>query len=211
MDIKVRITGDEARISAPSDVDFSNEMKYHNCKFDMKTNEWVVDIDLLDIVRKKLYNLYGMDDFTNDFVNVWVTIPEYHHLEELRGPVKMFGKVIATATSKTSGAFWGKDIVNMSSECDSFGSLKNWKTYVSCGRFKIKNVSKTRILEEKEMYEEDGFIIEILESSKVNKKVLLEERARLIERINEIDKTLQEESDSIMDSKIANHEADFPD
>ncbi|SEA31401.1 hypothetical protein SAMN05660648_02750 [Selenomonas ruminantium] len=211
MDIKVRITGDEARISAPSDVDFSNEMKYHNCKFDMKTNEWVVDIDLLDIVRKKLYNLYGMDDFTNDFVNVWVTIPEYHHLEELRGPVKMFGKVIATATSKTSGAFWGKDIVNMSSECDSFGSLKNWKTYVSCGRFKIKNVSKTRILEEKEMYEEDGFIIEILESSKVNKKVLLEERARLIERINEIDKTLQEESDSIMDSKIANDEADFPD
>ena len=41
MDIKVRIIGDEARISAPSDVDFSNEMKYHNCKFDMKTNEWV--------------------------------------------------------------------------------------------------------------------------------------------------------------------------
>ena len=211
MDIKVRITGDEARISAPSDVDFSNEMKYHNCKFDMKNNEWVVDIDLLDIVRKKLYNLYGMNDFTNDFVNVWVTIPQYHHLEEIRGPVKMFGKVIATATSKTSGALWGKDIVNMSSNCESFGSIKNWSTYVSCGKFKIKNVSKARVLEEREMYEEDGFIIEILESSKVNKKVLLEERAGLSERINEIDKTLQEESDSIMDSKIANDEADFPD
>lgn len=211
MDIKVRIIGDEARISAPSDVDFSNEMKYHNCKFDMKTKEWVVDIDLLDIVRKKLYSLYGMDDFTNDFVNVWVTIPEHKHLEAVCRPVKMFGKVIAAATSKNSGAFWGKDIVNMSSECESWGSVKNWETLVLRGKFKIKNVSKSRVLEEKEIYEDDGFIIEILESSKVNKKVLLEERARLIERINEIDKTLQEESDSIMDSKIANDEADFPD
>ena len=54
MDIKIRITGDEARITAPYDKEFSNEMKYHNCSLDKETNERIVDIDLLDIIRKKL-------------------------------------------------------------------------------------------------------------------------------------------------------------
>ena len=192
IDIKVKILGNEVRISAPFDVEFKEEMHYHNCKWDDETKEWVVDIDLLDIVRKKLYKLYGMDDFTNDFVNVMVTIPKNTDLDGYQKPAKMFGKAIAIATGKKSGAFWGKDIVNISSHCGSDGSYKYWVTYVSSGKFKIKNVSKARVLEEKDKYEEKGFIIEILETSEVNKEILLEERERLVERLNEIDKILQE-------------------
>lgn len=100
MDIKVKILGNEVRISAPFDVEFKEEMHYHNCKWDDETKEWVVDIDLLDIVRKKLYKLYGMDDFTNDFVNVMVTIPKNTDLDGYQKPAKMFGKAIAIATGK---------------------------------------------------------------------------------------------------------------
>ncbi len=191
MDIKINIVGNEARISAPYDEEFLNEMRYHNCRWDFENKEWIADIDLIDIVRTKMKKCFGMDDFTNDFVNVWITIPESEYLVKCCRPVKMFGKVIATATGKKSGAIWGNDIVNISSLCGSGGSFKNWTTWVSKGKFKIKNVSKARILSEKTIYEDDGFIIEIVEPSKINKQILIEERARLMNKINEIDKMIQ--------------------
>ena len=121
-----------------------------------------------------------------------ITIPVGEHLEEIQHPVKLFGKIIATV-SREKGAMWGKDIVNISSNCCSSGIFRNRITWVSPGTFKIKNVSKARILSEKVMYEDEGFIIKIVEPSKINKQILFEERARLMKKMNEIDKMIQQD------------------
>ncbi len=191
MDIKINIVENEARISAPYDKDFLNEMRYHNCRRNSETKEWIVDIDLLDIIRNKIKDIYDIDDFaTNDFIDVWVTIPDYEHLEETEHPIKMFGKIIAKSTRK-GGASWGKDIVNLSSSCN--GHIMHKIIWISPGKFKMKNVSKARVLSEKASYEEAGFIFEIVEHSKINKQILIEERARLMKQMNEIDKMIQQD------------------
>ena len=191
MNIKVDVQEDKVVISAPYDKEFTESMHHFNGKWNSAEKTWTVDIDQLDEVREVLLNVYGVNDLTNDLVDVWVTIPEGHYVGGAQAPAKMFGKVIATAWGRDSGAKWGPDIVNKNSKCSSGGSTKNWITDVSSGTFKIKNVSKSRIEQEKDDYLEEGFVFDIIEKG-IDKEALREEKERLLLRLAEIDKILKE-------------------
>ncbi len=192
MSIKLKTVEDTIVISSPYDKEFTDAMHRLNGKWNSTEKTWSVDVDLLEQVRSVLLEVYGENDLTDDLVDVWVTVPEDYYFESKQSPLKLFGKVIATAWGRDSGAKWGIDIVNKSSECKSGGSVKNWRTIVEAGTFKIKKVSKSRIEADKEAYEKEGFTFEIVEKG-IDRKSLIEEKERLSARIAEIDKLLSEE------------------
>ena len=191
MKVKLEIKEDKVIIAAPYDREFTSAMHNLNGKWDSIKKTWTVDIDVLDEVREILSDIYGANDLTNDLVDVWVTIPENELIEELQAPVKLFGKVVATAWGRDSGAKWGPDIVNKNASCSSGGSMRNWKTFVRTGSFKIKSVSKARIEADRELYEKKGFSFEFV-GKKLDTAALEEEKKRLLDRIAEIDRLLGE-------------------
>lgn len=192
MSVKLKILEDTVVISAPYDKEFTDEMHRLNGKWDSTGKTWSVDIDILDEIREILSDIYGENDLTSDFVDIWVTVPEDYSFNSDQSPLKMFGKVVATAWGRDSGAKWGVDIVNKSSKCSSGGSARYWHTIVEAGTFKIKKVSKSRIEADKKSYEKEGFTFEIVEKG-IDRNALIEEKERLSVRIAEIDKLLSEE------------------
>lgn len=191
MSVEVKIVNNTIKISSPYDQGFVGAMRNMNGKWNSSDKTWNVDVDLLDEVREKLVEFYGESDLTNDFIDLWVTVPEDDYtLDALCAPSKMFGKVVAYATGRDSGAKWGEDVVNKNCKCDSGGSSRNWETQVRAGTFKIKKVSKSRFLADKEEYEEKGFTFEVIEKG-IDEEALIKERAQLVDRIKEIDILLQ--------------------
>ena len=147
---------------------------------------WVIPETAIDAAREIMINVYGYSDITeNETISLKVYFNE--EVSEWHWDVVLFGKVIAHAYNRDSGARIGDDVAFIHGGAMSGGSVKNWESIVEKGSVVIlSNVNKN--IYEKESTEYD-ITVEVLETE-INKQELLSEKERLLKRVAEIDKLL---------------------
>lgn len=154
---------------------------------------WTVPEDYIDDVRDIMKDIYGRDDQTAG-ETVDCEIEFLRDYDEDKAAVIMFGKTIARAWGRDSGAKVGDDVMLVDGSIGSGGSRANWDTCVYKGaKFIVKNIPKARFEKEKSDYQDEyGIDAKItIVSEKIDKKALLEEKARLEKRLAEIEETLK--------------------
>lgn len=187
--IKIEIEDGRANLFTPYNPDFVKKIKgIGGAKWNASEKCWGIPEAAVDAAREIMQEVYGYSDISeNETVSVKVTIED--RMSECCGDVFLFGKVLAHASGRDSGARVGDDVAYISGGADSGGSVKNWKSVVEAGSVVIlSNVNKS-VFERSEIPE--GVKVEVL-AGKASKSQLLDEKERLLKRIAEIDKLLLE-------------------
>lgn len=104
---------------------------------------WIFHQEELCDVKNALLKIYGEDGATPvEYCTLHIT--NYNKSVSLKG-VELFGRSIAYATGKRSGAKISDDIIWLEGEYNSGGSNAYWETIITNGEFKIKNFPITLI------------------------------------------------------------------
>lgn len=188
--INIKCCDGEAKIFTPYNKEFITNIKTIGAaKWNPREGCWVVPESSVDLVRDFMLKIYGYSDISdNEQVDIRVTFNKEYYEE--RESIYLFGKVIARAFGRDSGAKIGNDVTLLDGRVYSGGSIKYWTTNIEAGtKMIIRNVSK-KLLEEYDFEDETFLSIEKLETAP-NKKKLIEEKNQLLKRITEIDKQLE--------------------
>ena len=164
---------------------------------------WTVPIDYTDNVRSIMKDVYGRDDqSTGETVDCEIEFfGEYY---EDKAAFTMFGKTLARAWGRDSGAKVGDDVMLVDGSIGSGGSRANWDTRVYKGaKFIVKNIPKARFDKEKDEYSEEYKIKITIISKKIDKDALLEEKARLEKRLMEIEDLIKMYEDFKREKEMA--------
>lgn len=191
--MKIETDGDMIDVYSPYNPDFVKKIKgIGGAKWEPSKKCWIVPEDAVDVVRGFMVDVYGYSDIKeNETISLKITVN--NEIACMCEDVMLFGKIVSHATGRDSGAKMGNDVSYISGAATSGGSEKHWKSVVEAGSVvMLSNVNKN-IFEkyEKEYNEKYDITIEVLEN-KINKQKLLEEKERLVKRIEEIDRLLQE-------------------
>lgn len=179
-----------AKIYTPYNKEFIEKVKnIGGRKWNAAEKCWMVPESEIEIVRKYMMEVFGETDLpSEEKVTVKVTFNE--DADEERGAVVLFGKTIARATGRDSGARVGDEATLIKGKIDSGGSARYWTTTIDAGSiFTVRNVPKAAL----EIPTEYNITVEIMEAPEIDKEALLEERERLIARLAEIEELLKEE------------------
>ena len=155
---------------------------------------WVVNSMFVSAVREIMRNVYGYDDTDTDIQTVTLRIVFLENQSAYHDGIRMFGKTIATAYSKNSGAKLGDDVALIKGSIYSGGSVKNWNTEIDRDTvINLYNVPVTMYEKEKDSYNPEEIKIEVVEDEDANGTAiskLKEEKEKLLRRIAEIDEIL---------------------
>lgn len=155
---------------------------------------WVFDSRDEDDVRGLCLEVYGCDGLTEpELVSVQVTIPEdCNAVGGRQDSIYLFGRIVARAWGRDSGAKLGEGVVVKKGNFSSGGSAKNWNTSVEDGTvFILRDVPKTLV----EKHDNEAFVVEIIEEQvkeekNEKKESLIAEKEALLKRLLEIDSAL---------------------
>lgn len=183
--------GDTARVYAPYDPKFPELMRSVHGVWDKPNSCWWVSATRLQEVRTFMREIYGTDDLGGKpAVSVIVTFSEGDGA--FRRDYVMFGKVLAHATSMTSGATPGPDVTFLQGAPESGGSSKNWCSVIPKGAVvRIDNVSGPDL--EKQRLPGTATMQVLTEDKDSEREKLIQERRELMKRIEQIDLLLNEE------------------
>lgn len=106
-----------------------------NLRGQWKNNEWVFDDSLVEYVREAMIDCFGTTG-EHPYREVILKIINFSDSADKK-PLELFGRTIVRAFGRDSGVKLGDDIVWISGEKDSGGSVKNWEAYVSNATFEI--------------------------------------------------------------------------
>lgn len=191
--MKIEITGEFANVFTAYNPDFVKQIKtIGGARWDAAQKAWKVPANTVDDVRSIMQEVYGETDVpaaSNEKVNVRLTFEK--QICEWRAPVTIFGKTIASAFGRDSGARVGDGVSFVSGRPQSGGSMKNWETVIPVGCVCVlHDVPKAMATQDNIP---DGVSFEIEQrSEEAERNALLAERERLIRRIAEIDALLEQ-------------------
>lgn len=186
MQIKITEKDGRASIESPYNPNFVSRIKKMGGKWDGKS--WTVDARNIDAVRAVMQEIYGMDDMPADLVSVRVTCNK--ELWASKGPITLFGRVVASASGRDSGARLGNGVAFIAEKPDSGGSVKHWGTSIPAGsEIIIHDVPRTAV--DSGIDVPDGVEYEILETPADSRREQLErEKTCLLARLAEIEAEL---------------------
>lgn len=187
--MKIEAKDGVANVYTPYNPDFVKKIKgIGGAKWNDSQKCWSIPETAVEAVREIMADIYGYSDVKeNETVSLKITFNKAIHSE--RSDVVLFGKVLAHAYGRDSGARVGDDVAYISGGATSGGSVKNWDSVVREGSVAIlSNVNKS-VYEKAET--EYDITVEVIKA-KEDKQSLLEEKERLLKRIIEIEKLLQE-------------------
>ena len=187
--IKIEVENGRANIYTPYNPGFVRKIKgVGGSKWNSSEKYWSIPEEMIEVAREIMVEVYGYSDVKeNETISLKLTFNE--SVVSPRSDVVLFGKILSHACGRDSGAKVGDDAAYISGCATSGGSEKNWNSVVKEGSIVILSYVNKNIYEKSEI--ECDITVEILET-KVNKQQLLEEKERLLKRISEIDKLLQE-------------------
>jgi hypothetical protein len=185
--MNIKIEKKESKIVAvsPYNPDLPSAARNLGGKWD--GSSWAFDARYEDDVRKLYKEIYGTDG-TNagELVDIRVTVNE--DWKEWRSGLFLFGRQVARAFGRDSGARLGNGIVLKKGSASSGGSMKNWKTEIAEGSiFEMTDVPKAAV-DNNGAPEE--LTVEII-GQNIDREALEKERAKLVARIAEIDALLK--------------------
>jgi len=190
--LKIVITDKDARVCTPYNPDFVEKIKgIGSARW--TGAYWRIPIEAVDAARSIMRDVYGYDDISeNETVTLKLTFNE--DIREHSGDVVYFGKVLAHAYSRDGGARVGEDVAFISGGATSGGSRKHWDSVVEEGSVAIlSNVNKN--VYERTKLDED-ITVELIED-KVDRMKLQGEKERLLKRVADIDRILQESNGTV--------------
>lgn len=139
--MKITVNAGKASINSPFNPEFVSRIKSIGGRWDAASKTWTVGENMLTEAREIMRAVYGRDDQQTD---VQVTDIRIRFNEEVHctvGGITMYGKTIAKAWGRDSGARVGDDVAFVEGRPDSGGSAKNWRTIIPEGSVVvIKNV-----------------------------------------------------------------------
>lgn len=185
--IKIEVENGKAKLYTPYNAEFVKAVKnIGGAKWNGSC--WSVPEESLNAAREIMERIYGYSDITPDeTVTLRITCNE--ELFARCASVSIFGKTLAHAWGRDSGAKVGEDVSLISGEIRSGGSVKNWRSVVTEGSvFVLTNVNK-RVYESFTNDENFDITVELLEN-KISKSKLLEKKENLLKRIAEINEIL---------------------
>jgi len=191
VDISITVKDEIANIYVPYNKEFISEIKnIGSAKWNSDEKCWTVPEEYIDNVREMMVHIYGYSDISkNETVKVAVKFLE--GVAETKDSVKIFGKDVSKATSRDSGARVGENVVLVSGKIESGGSRVYWESQVEEGTiFSLSKVNKNVFDKEKN---NPPYKIEILDvKDEVERKSeLIAEKEKLLSRISEINKILE--------------------
>jgi hypothetical protein len=135
--IKLEIIDDQVKVTTPYNENFRRICRNMRGKWKKDENAWYIDDSLIDDIRDAMTEIFGTTgEFPVEYCSL--RIKDYSTSEHC-GPVVLFGRTIARAKGRDSGARMGDDIVFISGSYNSGGSVKNWTTRVDNATFEIQN------------------------------------------------------------------------
>jgi hypothetical protein len=158
-------------------------------RWDPDSKAWVFDPRDENRVAELYQSIYGYWDTEgeppSDAVTVRVTAN--YEVRELKSGIFLFGRLIAKASGRDTGAGLGPGIIIDNGSVTSGGSRANWETIINKNAtFEIKDVPLNLVDKE---CETKCWLIEIVTSPE--REALLSEKKRLLERVDEIDVILE--------------------
>lgn len=179
--IRVDISGDTASVYTPYNTDFVSAVRrIGGSRWDRSRKCWEFPAQAIDAVRLIMKEVYGETDIeTAEKVSVRVTFTD--ELCGDRKPVTLFGKTIASAFGRDSGAKVGEDVAFINKMPRSGGSVKNWLTVVPKGAVaEIRDVVLANVKAGPE------YTVEFIKKDAPDIDALRKEKEMLLLRLNEI-------------------------
>lgn len=156
-----------------------------------KAPSWVFDARDEQLVRDLCFSTYGTDgNGITDVVTIKVNFSGdrfAHH-----GPIEVFGRTVALAKNRNSGARLGEGVILLEGGFTSGGSWKNWGTCVDDSGAVVLIRDIPRAAAEKEIAKGATWLTIEQDDRPVDREALFEEKSRLEARIEEIKKILQD-------------------
>lgn len=132
--IQLSIVNDKVKVVSPYNASFVQ--KCRNFRGTFKDNAWWFDDSIIDYVREAMIQHFGT---TGEIPYDTCTLLVYNYSESspTHSPCVLFGRTIAKAFGRDSGARLGDDIIFISGQYRSGGSVKNWCTEIREATFEI--------------------------------------------------------------------------
>lgn len=187
--IKITVEEGRAAIESPYNPQFVSRIKKMGGKWDSIRKVWTVDARDVEAVRSVMRDIYGMDDTPADLVSVRVKVTKRIYGD--KGPVTMFGRTVASAYGRDSGARIGDGVVFISGGVASGGSMKHWETVVKTdSEIIVHDIPRAAV--EVGLDTCEGMEYEIIETPPNERREQLEkEKSGLLTRLAEIEKELE--------------------
>jgi hypothetical protein len=136
--------------------------------------------------------VYGTDG-TDPLVTIRVSVVGNWAWEADKSSLQLAGRTIARAWGRDSGAKLGEGVILESGRVYSGGSVKNWRTCATAGSvFLVRGVGIHAAKSMAADSPDSSIEIEIVDEGN-SRQALVDERARLLARIAEIDAELATE------------------
>lgn len=193
MDFKITIAKGMAQVKTPYNADFVSKIRMvGGAKWDAEKRRWTVPESAVPAVREIMRDVYGRDDLVEgETVSVRLTFAET--VEKTTTSVIIMGHTISRAYGRDSGANPGDGVSFVLGECFSGGSMRNWTSGVKSGSVVIIDKVPIALYEREKDQLPRGVTCEIVENDCPTSRIQLEEeKSRLLARIAEIDKMLEQ-------------------
>lgn len=186
--MKIKIVGNLAYIYTPYNSEFVRKIRRcGNAHWNSSANAWTVNTEYIPAVRKMMCDVYGESDIPAD-KRVDVKLTFHEDYEATCDGVFFFGRCLARAYSRDSGAKVGEGVCYLDGSCKSGGSAKYWSSIVKEGSVvMLYGVPEVLIQKEARVENVDYEIIERCP----DENALLTEKSKLLTRVAEIDAMLQ--------------------
>lgn len=179
--IKLAYDDGMIKVNVPYSNTFISKLKKNigTRKWDPENKVWLIPESSRPALMKILKDVYGYEEGSYETCSVEITFPNGGSV--VRGPISIYGIILAEACGRDSGAVVGKNVTVLDGGFNSDGSRANWETMVYPG---------TRIRVDKfPDYAIDcpcniqDVHIKIIDKS-IDKEALLEEKESLLKRID---------------------------
>ena len=158
--IKITKTSDgKIAVESPYNSIFVDEARRLGGKF--KDQKWVFDARDESAVRESCFRCYGDDGVRLHQMDVRITAPDGLFADKTN--ISIFGRTVARAFSRDSGAKVGDGVVIEAGGFSSGGSAKNWGTRAEAGTTLILRDISAQLVKE---YSGDDLVIEVLAERK---------------------------------------------
>lgn len=125
----IKMTSENGRLvlTTPYNKEFIARVKQIGGRWDGKN--WTVAQEDKEAASNLLKEIFGTDGEETELVTVEITVGE-NDIWAPQAPIYLFGKMVASARSRNSGARVAEDVLITKGSAVSGGSAKNWGTAI---------------------------------------------------------------------------------
>lgn len=177
-----------AKVITPYNAEFVAKVKgIGGRKWNAAERCWEVPESEIETVRVYMMDIFGETDLPTEGEKVTVKVTFNSDESKRRESITLFGKTLARAWGRDSGAKVGEDVTLISGKVTSGGSVKNWYTEVEEGTvLKVRNVPRAALEQDTDL----DVTVEVMETAGIDRAALMDEKEKLLARLAEIENLL---------------------